>query len=102
MGMVPDRHSRALVANLRPTHTSSPLPGILRPPNAGKDGFWPTAAVSLHSRPKDRVCGMTKNIEKAHARPQAATSPYAPARMSTVETQIKGSRSAVEASHIER
>ena len=31
---------------------------------------------------------MTKNIEKAHARPQGTTSPYAPARMSTVKTEV--------------
>ena len=32
---------------------------------------------------------MTKNIEKARARPQAATGPYAPARMSTVKTELR-------------
>ena len=84
--------SLAIIAESRPGNLfrdAGPRWASTNPLNAGKDGFWPTAALSLHFRPYDRVCGMIKNIEKARARPQAATGPYAPARMSTVKTELR-------------
>ena len=46
--------SLAIIAESRPGNLfrdAGPRWASTNPPNAGKDGFWPTAALSLHSRP---------------------------------------------------
>ena len=64
--------SLTIIAESRPGNLfrdAGPRWASENPPNAGKDGFWPTAALPLHSSRWNPVTALTKNIRKALAQP---------------------------------
>ena len=64
--------SLVIIAESRPGNLfrdEGPRWASTNPPNAGKDGFWPTAALPLHSSRWNPVTALTKNIRKALVRP---------------------------------